>query len=330
MRNGVYISAKYGQVFISSYKLGTEGAEGAVLQVTAFPHNQSGYIAADYCAKLYGKQAIEGKKREQRLRKIWAMLQNPMKDGPKHAFGWPLSELKQGSVFVGFLMKRAKPGSCSLGEFVVPGAKRLDGAYFDFDTLRGRVNRLALMCNIASGVHRLHSAGHVFVDFKPSNVLAHPTSGEIMFVDLDSMQLSEKLGKFLAPLGTPEYMPPEAYVEPADKPRNPSWDRFSMAVIFYQMITGIHPYCGTAKEFVTGVDTLEDKIKAKMYVGGVEASKFEVIPRPHQRLVSYYPELQPLFRQAFEGGASHRPSAETWGKSFFELMKKAKNSSIVP
>jgi hypothetical protein len=91
MRNGVYISAKYGQVFISSYKLGTEGAEGAVLQVTAFPHNQSGYIAADYCAKLYGKQAIEGKKREQRLRKIWAMLQNPMKDGPKHAFGWPLS-----------------------------------------------------------------------------------------------------------------------------------------------------------------------------------------------------------------------------------------------
>ncbi len=326
MKEGIYISDDFGQTYISAFRLGTEGAEGAVLQVTAFPQNRSSVVAADYCAKLYGKNAIEGKKRAERLRKIWAMRENRIKDGPKFEFGWPLSELKKGNQFVGFLMKRAKKGSCSLGEFVVPGAKKLEGANFDFDAPRGRINRLALMCNIAAGVNRLHSAGHVFVDFKPSNVLAHPATGEIMFVDLDSLQLSEKLGKFPAPLGTPEYMPPEAYVDPADKPRSPSWDRFSMAVFFYQMITGIHPYCGTAKEFVTGVDTLEDKIKAKMYVGGAEASKYEVIPKPHHRLASYYPELQPLFRQAFEGGPSHRPSAENWGIKFYELMKKVKGA----
>ena len=324
MREGIYISDDFGQTYISSFRLGTEGAEGAVLQVTAFPQNKRKIIAADYCAKLYGKKAVEGKKRDDRLRKIWAMRENSLNDGPKYAFGWPLSELKQGNQFVGFLMKRAKQGSCSLGEFVVPGAKKLEGAHYDFDAPRGRVNRLALMCNIAAGVDRLHAADHVFVDFKPSNVLAHPTTGEVMFVDLDSLQLSSKLGKFLAPLGTPEYMPPEAYVDAADKPRSTSWDRFSMAVIFYQMITGLHPFCGTAKEFITGVDTLEDKIKAKMYVGGAEATKYEVIPKPHHRLVLYYPELQPLFRQAFEGAASHRPSAETWGKAFFNLMKKAK------
>jgi DNA-binding helix-hairpin-helix protein with protein kinase domain len=327
MKEGMYISADFGKTYISSFKLGTEGAEGAVLQVTAFPDNQRGVVAADYCAKLYGKKAIEGVKRAERLRKIWAMRENPLNDGPKFEFGWPLSELKQGGNFVGFLMKRAKSGSCSLGEFVVPNAKKLQGAHFDFEPPRDRANRLAIMCNIAAGVRRLHSAGHVFVDFKPSNILVHPKGGEIMFVDLDSLQLSEKLGKFPAPLGTPEYMPPEAYVDPADKPRSPSWDRFSMAVIFYQMITGIHPYCGTAKDFVTGVDALEDKIKAKMYVGGAAASKYEVIPPPHRRLSAYYPELRTLFSQAFEGSPSHRPSAETWGKMLFELMNKAKSTT---
>jgi DNA-binding helix-hairpin-helix protein with protein kinase domain len=320
--NAEYVSPKFGRVYISTYKLGTEGAEGAVLQVDAFRDNQSNLNAKDYCAKLYAKKTIEGKKRGEREKKIATMLKHALDDGPKWSYGWPLSELKQSDRFSGFLMKRARQGSISLGEFTFNNAAKLKGAFYDFDDTQGRKNRLRLICNIAAGVKGLHAAGHVLVDFKPSNILVHPPTGEIMFVDLDSLQLSKQLGKFLAPLGTPEYMPPEAYVDPADQLRVNSWDYFSMAVIFYQMLTGIHPYCGTPKEFVTGVDTLEDKIKSRMYVGGAEAKKYDVIPKPHNRITNFYKDLQPLFGAAFEGPAAQRPSAEKWGLQIFELIKK--------
>ena len=323
MNKITYYSAEFGSTVISDSKLGTEGAEGVVLQVGSFLEKKS-IDASEYCAKLYAKKSIEGEKSKDRLRKIWAMIQNKnlIKDGKRHSYGWPLSELKQNSKFVGFIMKRAKKGSCSLGEFMNPDSPVLKGKNCDFDTTKGRRNRLALMCNIAAGVRDLHSLGHVFVDFKPSNILVHPSTFDIMFVDLDSIQLSAKYGKFSAPLGTPEFMPSEAYLDSADQLRSITWDYFSLAVIFYKMLTGIHPYCGTVKDFVTGVDTLEAKIQSGLYVGGREKSKYLVIPPPHERIQKYYPEFESLFLHAFQSSPTRRPSPSTWGKQAYELMNK--------
>lgn len=322
MNTDIYQSAEFGSTLISDSKLGTEGAEGTVLQVGSFIDKKS-IDASEYCAKLYTKKSLEGTKSTERLRKLWAMIQHhkDIKNGVRHSYGWPLSELKKNGKFVGFLMKRAKKGSCSLGEFMNPNSPTLKGMNCDFDTDKGRRNRLALICNIAAGVRDLHSSGHVFVDFKPSNILVHPSTFDVMFVDLDSIQLSNKYGKFLAPLGTPEFMPPEAYIDAPEQHRSPTWDYFSMAVIFYKMLTGIHPYCGTPKEYVTGVDTLEDKIKSRMYVGGPDKIKYQVIPPPHDKIRSYYSKLETLFMTAFQGSPSHRPTATAWGKQVFEVMK---------
>lgn len=233
---------------------------------------------------------------------------------------WPYDTLVDGSGEIrGFVMPIASADSVDFSHLTAlnwPGssAGALE-AKLQRHTSEGMRRRLLVGCNLAAAVKAAHEAGCVLVDLKPQNILVG-TGGQVTMVDLDSVQVRDRGTLYPGPLGSPEYMPPESYRMNFDKPPQirPDWDYFSLAVIYYELLLGIHPYAGTAKPSVLGCETMEDSIRLRLYANGINRGDLEVIPPPHAFLAQLPGELPELFRKAFDSTkTSDRPTAEQWG-----------------
>jgi len=105
---------------------------------------------------------------------------------------------------------------------------------------------VALLRQIATGLRELHAGGVVHRDLKPGNVLlvdgqrgGTPTA-KISDFGISSREATpQNLTEEGALLGTPVYMPPEAWLEPA---RHASADLFSFGVLAYEALTGRSPF----------------------------------------------------------------------------------------
>jgi len=105
---------------------------------------------------------------------------------------------------------------------------------------------VALLQQIATGLLELHSGGVVHRDLKPANVLlVDGQRGGAPVAKISDFGISSReatpqnLTEEGALLGTPVYMPPEAWLEPA---RHPSADVFSFGVLAYEALTGRTPF----------------------------------------------------------------------------------------
>lgn len=183
--------------------------------------------------------------------------------------------------------------------------------------------RLKVCYNIAAAIHQIHSTGkYVLVDLKPDNVLIHST-GLISIVDTDSFEIIEN-GKttFPATVVTPEYTPPEYYegTRPGHVTIENSWDRFSLAVIFYRILFGIHPFAASAIPPYDNLVSLGDKIHHGLYVHHHKKNNvFSVIPPPHRKFEELEDELKELFQTTFIDGHENpdaRITAEQWAMAF--------------
>ena len=105
---------------------------------------------------------------------------------------------------------------------------------------------VALLQQIATGLVELHANGVVHRDLKPANVLladGHPgtaPTAKIADFGLSSREATpQNLTEQGALLGTPAYMAPETWLEPA---RHPAADLFSFGVLAYEALTGRAPF----------------------------------------------------------------------------------------
>lgn len=241
---------------------------------------------------------------------------------------WPLDLVGVGAKVsspVGYVMPMARAGSVELsnvtnlrwpGKNPPPLAQKLDRS-----SSQGLTRRMYVACNITAAVHEIHKLDCVFVDLKPQNILIAP-DGAVSMVDLDSLQVRAGGRVFHGPLGSPEYMPSESYRMDfnAVPVIDPSWDRFSLAVIVYEILLGIHPFTATAKPTVMGCDTIEASIRFKMYVHGNNRTNLESIPPPHDGISALPKELADMFKKTFDAmNPAQRPATHEWG----EALKKA-------
>jgi DNA-binding helix-hairpin-helix protein with protein kinase domain len=314
-------------MIVSSAKLGR-----LKLEAKPFAFGGAGevYRAADkdgaeYCVKILTKPKPDD------FEKIRYMVANTPAglDFGWGKFCWPLDLVYRNKVAepVGYVMPLAIVDSLELSYLTNlrwPGAERPPLAQkVDRKSNEGLQKRMVVALNIAAAVKHIHLLGHVFVDLKPQNILISP-EGKVSVVDLDSLQIEVGGRLYRGPLGSPDYMPSESYqmnygVGPAIKQ---SWDSFSLAVIIYEILLGIHPYAGTLKPAVTGVEGIADSIRMCMYVHGVNRSQFQVIPPPHAALANLPNPLVTLFSKAFESTLSDgRPSAAAWGQALFAAAK---------
>ncbi len=293
----------------------SSGGEGAVYRIKS----PSSYCNI-YCVKIYYKK----KRTEDRRHKIEFMVKNPPKmierNGSK--IGWPIDVVLLNGGFAGFIMPLAFPDSKELT--VLTGltlSKRLDSSWQKYDRKLGKyslVARMKLMNNISIPIFLLHDTGmYVLQDFKPQNVLI-THNGMVTLCDMDSIQITNA-NKILfhGSAASPEYAPPEFtnlnVGKFADIPIDISWDNFTIAVVYYQLLFGIHPYAVTPKKLKDGESNeLSINIAQKFFPFGPNANQLAVIPKPHNNFKVIPVEMQSFFVKAFSSVVSSRPNAKDW------------------
>jgi serine/threonine protein kinase len=183
---------------------------------------------------------------------------------------------------------------------------------FDRNSPDSLVLRLKLCSNIAKAIHTLHASGHYVIgDLKPQNIMVLP-NGLVSILDLDSCQIADQGSvRFESKMNTPEFNPPE---NPGRK-KEVSWDLFIIGIIFYKLLSGVHPFFGTCKTPYENCTLPELKIKEGLFPHGSKGQFFEVIPVGHNAFNEFPEFVQKLFINCFDGGVtkpSLRPTALDW------------------
>ncbi|MCP4439856.1 MAG: hypothetical protein GY810_13005 [Aureispira sp.] len=297
------------------------GGEGVLHKIKA-PANMRGLVA-----KIYHPNKLTAN-REQKINYLYKNKPLEYKKGEHTTVVWVVDVLYGTNGFVGFLMpfvEGDKLALLTLGKLprkVSPKWKR-----FAFSNPQSEKLRLKLCFNIAAAIYQTHSTNqYILVDLKPDNIITQP-NGLVSLVDMDSVEVIQN-GKsiFDAPVATPEYTPPEHYQKTyaIDPTTSTSWDNFSMAVIFYQLLFGIHPFAASSLPPYENLTSLHQKIEKGLFIHNPTIQDvFSVIPPPHQRFKKMEPALQQLFIRCFVGGERSpetRPSAEEWCSVFASIL----------
>lgn len=302
--------------------LGAPGGEGKVHRIV------SGFYQ-NCCVKIYYPK-LRTAERKNKIR--YMMAHKPASlESRQYKICWPIDMVYEKGEFVGFLMPLAFPKSIQLYHLCKHKmSKRLPTVWQKFGRgeVNGLLNRFKLCRNLAIPIYNIHSFGtYVLVDLKPQNVLV-TDAGKISVIDLDSIQIVSN-GKVLysGPVATPEYIPPEGIShDPNTGNLIPeTWDRFSMGVIFYQILLGLHPYTGTGLRQYRECNTLEEKIVEGLFPFG-KKKRFVRPATPHQKFRQLPRYLQNMFMDCFDAGhtdSEKRPTANDWGEAMFKAVQPA-------
>jgi serine/threonine protein kinase len=299
-----------GTVLMLSPKPFAQGGEGDLYEVF-FPQQYSQYVA-----KIYKPD----KQTQKRAEKIRYMIANPPvfeAQNGHEAIIWAKKMVFRGNTFVGFLMLRAKGIKLEpLCYLTVPKKYAADWAYFNFDQPRALQFRLKLCLNIAIILHKIHQTGHYALgDLKPENIMV-TADGLVSMLDLDSIEIRDgKQILFAAPVATPEYTPSEHQKSSFRADNKTNWDKFSLGVIFYRMLCGLHPFTGACHHPFHKLNTVPELIGAGLFANGQSRKYFARVPPPHGYFNRLDKGLQQLFLNCFDAGHKNpdsRPSAGDW------------------
>lgn len=286
-----------------------KGGEGEVYEITNPPNYHS------KVAKIFFKD----KRTQERKQKLEYLIHNPpqIEDNGHIFLIWPLELIYENNDFVGFVMPKAEGidlevlGDDSFLQY--PEYQNLGWEKFAFSNPNFMIIRLQIAYNVCAAVAAVHAKKeYVLVDLKPTNIKINQ-QGLISIIDLDSIQVV-KNGRLLysSKVATPEYSPPEANNTNVKKE---SWDRFSLAVILYRILVGIHPFSGTLKPPHDNLTLFQDLIQKGFYPHGKNKDKFEKIHDAHYLLQRYSPEINEMFKKVFDDylfQPDQRPSAKEW------------------
>lgn len=257
-------------------------------------------------------------KREKKEKKISHLTQNFIKSKQSKRYNliFPLEEVKEDGQFAGYIMKKANGVLLEkLCDSFLP-SDLSEREWNDFVFLPNELSKYRLLTclNIAKGISELHTSyNYVFGDLKPSNIFVE-SNGNISIIDLDSVQVLDKEGEVVFPstIRTKDYLPPEGQEKGK---KNIHWDNFSLAIIFYRLLTGIHPFTGSLNSPYTKVRTYSQLIKGGFYPHGNKKVFFHRIPEPHNRLNLYPFGIQNVFDNCFNKYLFYpnkRPAAHEW------------------
>ena len=306
------VQIKNGPTITIADKPFASGGEGDLYKITA-PKDYTHLVA-----KIYKPE----KQTAERERKIDFLSRNPpgLHEHTNHdPVVWIDRLIYQNGKFAGFTMPFAKGEKLEmLCNPKLPPQLGHDWKKFDFADPKSLELRQKICFNIAVAVNQVHSLqSYVLIDMKPENIMIQ-ANGLVSVIDTDSVEVLQNGSVlFYAPVVTPEYTPPEYYrgIKPESKGAPVSWDGFSLAVICYRLLCGIHPFVGSCHPPFDHCNSYELKIENGLFPNGRNRSKYKVIPREHHNFDKLSDNIRQLFLRCFDEGHSSadlRPSIEDW------------------
>lgn len=297
------------------------GGEGELYKIVT-PHNLT-----NHCVKLYYQQ-YQNDQRESKLKYMVNNKPQTLTDGSNFSICWATDVVYRQNKFAGFVMPLAFTGGIQLYELcTIKVRKNVDTIWhqkFDRSKPDTLPNRLKLCVNIAIAIHNIHSTkNYVLVDMKPQNVLVTP-EGKVSIVDLDSIQIAEN-GNVIhqGHVATPEYIPVEGNrLNPSVNFIPETWDRFSLAIIFYELIFGLHPFVATSTGIYENITTIDESIKSGLFVYGSK-SQYLQLPTLHNNFNLLPQKMKDCFINALDKGHNNpnaRPTAKEWGEIIFSEL----------
>lgn len=275
----------------------------------------------------YSKQVLKiykpDKRTKQKEEKLDFLINNkpnliPLND--HHSVIWPIHLAYNSSKFVGYTMPKASGIKLELlCHPKLPKTLTKEWDKFSFHTPGASEARLKLCFNISAALSQIHSFGsYVLVDMKPDNVMVK-SDGLISIIDIDSTEIiKNNTLLFPAQVATPEYTPPEYYKTILDIEKNvinETWDRFSIAIIFYRILFGIHPFTASLKSPFENLTNVSDIIQKGFLPIGKTKDRFRTIPPPHSNFYKLDKSIQHLFLTSLEESLVNpnlRPTADDW------------------
>ena len=268
--------------------------------------------------------------------KILHIAQNQLKDTSKQTSAricLPMAAAYSSNwEFVGYMALRPFEGSVDLSVLTSynrrPIAKMKRFATlpewhnkFERDST-GMVNRVKMLCNIAIALRLIPADKYVIGNLVPENIMI-TAKGKVSIINLHDIQVCDA-GKFLYPIRcfTPEYMSVDGIkAYRANQPISHAADLFAIAINFYQVLIGSHPYGGTVvlPPFDKTGDTIAECIEADLFPFG-KNSAYITLPAGlnlHSTFTTLPTDIQQLFKRAFTADNTARPTIEEWGKVLY-------------
>ncbi len=304
-----YTSEQYGSIQLEETPLG-KGGEGNVFAVVSPDHLRN------QVAKIYHP----GERMPEREFKLRYMIAHPPRLQDDYAIIWPQEIVFEDGKFAGFLMARARGDYDASMLSSLRMSRRMDARWkemFSRSHTRQLDNRLQVCKNIANAVEEVHQTQkYVLVDIKPENIKVD-IEGKVSLIDMDSVEISEHdKVLFAARKLSVEYAPPEFNQYNIREDFIPqTWDRFSLAVVLYKILLGIHPFAVSGEGAYQKLVSHEQKIRAGLFPHGSKARSIAVIPPPHKNFKVLPERIQELFLRALDRGheaVALRPEAGEW------------------
>lgn len=245
---------------------------------------------------------------------------DPSLDARHRNFAWPLSALRNAQdTPVGAILP-AVPGARSLTALGNPKLRARRAAEFDWHFLH------AVAANTAFLFERLHDQDIVVGDVKPENVMIDDRALATL-IDCDSVQV----GGHLCTVGSEGFTAPEWIGRRfADGPRDAAADRFGLAVMLFQLLTGAHPWTG---EWMGAGDPPSRDTLIRSgdwpYRAGARLRPIPGMVPPD----SLSPGLEALFRRAFIAGIKDpdaRPDAGEWHEACCLALAELETCETAP
>lgn len=273
--------------------------------------------------KIYSRRSHATANRD----KIHAMLgMREFKDS--RDFAWPRMPVLNAPAgdLIGFGMRKASGHSLHTLSNPVLVREKLPGWT--------RLDSLEVCASFLNGLDQLHAGGVMVGDLNPGNVLFHPKSKKVTFIDCDSYQIPNG-GKppYLCTVGIQHFMAPEVLdVDLRRHPRTVEQEHFSMAVMLFRILMlGAHPYA-----CVQGDDPVQNLRQGLCPLGTGTGLK---MPRgPWYNIWSHMPfRLKSLFIQTFRDGHRNvhkRPTskdyADALGKYAYRIRQGKSTNELIP
>jgi DNA-binding helix-hairpin-helix protein with protein kinase domain len=263
-------------------------------------------------------------KRLQKQKKVEALLQISPPVGSCFTVCWPLaSVVNENREWVGYVMPLVK-NCTNLYELTLNQMNsgvnckvKQKFAHTQTQTL------LKVAANLTIAVAKVHETHAVFGDFKPQNTLVSE-SGHIYLLDIDSIQI----GLFPNDVRSMEYKPQE-HTTCLTGLLDPSWDRFSLAVIIYELLCRINPFAASFKDPYEDVTMIQTAIDRGLLVNHPATQPFIYAAHPfHHRFHDLHPKVKSLLIRGCSENPLERPSAMEWAHSLGEIILQEEKKKI--